>query len=79
MVVDQEGEWLSGWRKVREDYITYTSVHSALSHPPPSPQFYQAFDYFEIPTLRSPMLAHPDPRTELALLEACSECEGGLR
>jgi len=30
----------------------------------------QAFAFFEIPTLRSPMLAHPDPRTELALLEA---------
>ncbi|GAB5035231.1 fad binding domain protein [Nannochloropsis oceanica] len=30
----------------------------------------QAFAFFEIPTLRSPMLAHPDPRTELALFEA---------
>ena len=31
----------------------------------------EAFGFLEIPTLRSPMLAHPDPRTELALLEAC--------
>lgn len=29
-----------------------------------------SFDFFEIPVLRSHMLAHPDPRTELALLEA---------
>lgn len=28
------------------------------------------FAFFEIPVLRSHMLAHPDPRTELALVEA---------
>ena len=32
----------------------------------------QAFAFYEIPTLRSPMLAHPDPRLELALWEASS-------
>lgn len=29
-----------------------------------------AFAHFEIPVLRSHMLAHPDPRIELALVEA---------
>jgi hypothetical protein len=32
------------------------------------------FSFFEIPVLRSHMLAHPDPRTELALMEAETAC-----
>lgn len=60
--------------------MSHSDGTSSLSALPPALSSHpQAFDYFEIPTLRSPMLAHPDPRTELALLEACSLCEGGLR
>jgi hypothetical protein len=33
-----------------------------------------AFAHLEIPVLRSHMLAHPDPRIELALVEAEMAC-----